>query len=52
MENCDVCGATFKSKEELKEHSKLEHGIKCALCKFTCKDIDALSDHQIDKHSL
>ena len=49
---CSNCLIDFSSEGELSGHLKTEHGIKCALCTFTCKDNDALAGHQIDQHSL
>ena len=50
--NCDICGSTFTSKEDLEEHQISNHSIKCKFCDkmFYVKHHKAIQKHMKEEH--
>lgn len=49
--DCEICGRTFSSKENLNSHIQEEHSVKtCDVCGQTFNDKNSLNKHKKEKH--
>ena len=48
---CKICGNTFKDLDSYKDHKEnFKEHIKCSKCGYLCKNLEALTQHNMEKH--